>query len=99
MNLQQLSDEEFAELKQTLFYEDARRSTLTNGVQEQDSILDTHRRATGDGPGCSWVQPSSAITAYPKGWQVTHNGKTWESSTPGNLHEPGSGNTWTEVAG
>ena len=41
-------------------------------------------------PGvAAWVQPTGAHDAYPVGAQVTHNGATWESTTPNNVWEPG----------
>lgn len=36
-----------------------------------------------------WVQPSGVHDAYSVGDRVTHNGKTWESTTDGNVWEPG----------
>lgn len=35
-----------------------------------------------------WEQPES-INPYSKGDKVTHNGKTWQSTTDGNVWEPG----------
>ena len=46
-----------------------------------------------------WTQPEST-NPYSKGDRVTHNGKTWESLTDGNVWEPGVQGTeslWKEV--
>ena len=37
----------------------------------------------------AWVQPLGGHDAYPVGARVTHNGKTWESTTPANVWAPG----------
>lgn len=37
----------------------------------------------------AWVQPTGAHDAYPVGAKVTHNGETWENTTPSNVWEPG----------
>ena len=37
----------------------------------------------------AWVQPTGAHDAYPVGAKVTHNGATWENTTPANVWEPG----------
>lgn len=36
-----------------------------------------------------WVLPINAETAYALEARVTHNGKTWKSTTPANVWEPG----------
>lgn len=46
-----------------------------------------------------WVQPGST-NPYSKGDRVTHGGKTWESTSDGNVWEPGTtGAPWMEVDG
>ncbi|MDN5606101.1 MAG: hypothetical protein L0G59_11890, partial [Kocuria sp.] len=44
-----------------------------------------------------WVQPTSAVDAYPKGATVTHHDTTWTSTTPANVWEPGVAG-WREAA-
>lgn len=45
-----------------------------------------------------WVQPDST-NPYKKGDRVTHDGKTWESTSDNNVWEPGAtGAPWTEVS-
>jgi chitodextrinase len=54
-----------------------------------------------DGTILAWQQPDST-NGYKAGDKVTHNGKTWESTTDGNVWEPGAVGTeslWSEVSG
>ena len=41
-----------------------------------------------------WVAPTGAHDAYPKGAEVTHNGKNWRSNIDANVWEPPE--QWTE---
>ena len=61
-----------------------------------DDIARSVLAAQGQTDGGEWVQPIDATTAYPKGWTVTHGGKTWVSLTPANVWEPGVSG-WREV--
>lgn len=45
----------------------------------------------------AWVQPSGAHDAYSSGDKVSHNGKNWQSTTSGNVWEPGVYG-WREIA-
>lgn len=45
-----------------------------------------------DGTVLAWQQPDST-NGYKAGDKVTHNGKTWESLTDGNVWEPGATGT------
>lgn len=45
----------------------------------------------------AWVQPEGAHDAYASGDVVTHNGSTWSSTVDGNVWEPGTGSTWTQI--
>lgn len=47
--------------------------------------------------GSDWVQPVGPFDAYPVGFPVEHNGKTWFNLTPFNTHEPGVSG-WREFA-
>jgi hypothetical protein len=53
--------------------------------------------ASGATDGGEWVAPSGAHNAYPEGWTVTHEGKTWVSLTPANVWRPGESG-WREAA-
>lgn len=59
-------------------------------TKEQVDMLNArYLDATGRGRGQEWAQPTGAHDAYPQGWTVMHEGKTWESLTPANVWEPG----------
>lgn len=46
--------------------------------------------------GQEWRQPTGAHEAYPQGFTVAWAGKTWTSTVPANVWEPGVAN-WTQV--
>ena len=45
----------------------------------------------------AWVQPTGSHDAYAAGDKVSHNGKNWQSTTSGNVWEPGVYG-WEEIA-
>lgn len=45
-------------------------------------------------PGDPWRQP--VTIGYPRGWEVTHNGKRWTSTVANNVWEPGVSG-WREL--
>ena len=63
-----------------------------------DAIIDATAALMDDAhtDGATWVQPTGAHNAFPKGVKVTHSGKTWESTTPANVWTPGV-TGWREV--
>lgn len=66
-----------------------RRAVIDNAPAVLNDL--NHRVLTAEGAtdGAPWRQPVGAHDAYPNGWTVTHNGKTWESLVAGNVWEPG----------
>ena len=50
--------------------------------------------AQGVFPGQEWRQPITPADSYPLDWEVTWNGKTWKSTVPFNVWEPGVA-AWT----
>lgn len=60
--------------------------TLPEQVEQQ--AVD-YQRAIGRKDGDEWAQPVGAHDAFRMGAVVTHKGKTWESTTPNNVWEPG----------
>ena len=52
--------------------------------------------AQGVFPGQEWRQPITPADSYPLDWEVTWNGKTWKSTVPFNVWEPGVA-AWIEV--
>ena len=52
-----------------------------------------------EAPGApAWKEPQSKTELYPAGAEVTHQGKTWRSTTDGNRTEPGVDDSWEETS-
>lgn len=87
-------------------YTDADLDTLAHQVAAEQErrripkVMDTlnsqYLNIEGTTQNQDWRQPTGAFDAYPKGWQVTYNAKTWESLVPANVWAPGTAN-WREV--
>lgn len=97
MDIGSVSDAELRRLKRMIDGELSRRETLATAGRQMDAIARGVLAAQGITDGDEWVQPTDATNAYPKGWTVTHDGKTWVSLTPANVWEPGVSG-WREVA-
>lgn len=95
-DLSAYTDEDFAALRTAVLAEGERRSNLTRIPQQIEMLNGVYLDANGQESGTEWSQPTGAFDAYPQGWQVMHNGKTWESTTPANVWEPGV-SSWREV--
>lgn len=76
----------------------AQLAQLASAPARIDEIAAGVLESTGRGRGAEWVQPVGAHDAYPAGWAVTHGGKTWESTTPNNVWEPGVSGWREQVA-
>ena len=74
----------------------SRRETLATTAKQVEKLNAEYLQASGVVEGEQWRQPTGAVDAYPEGWEVTHNGKTWVSLTPANVWEPGVSG-WREV--
>ena len=90
------SDQELEQYRKAIVAEQSRRQTLATAGKQMDAIARDVLAAQGITDGDEWVQPTDATNAYPKGWTVTHDGKTWVSLTPANVWEPGVSG-WREV--
>ena len=97
MDIRDADTTELRRLKTMIDTELSRRETLANAGRAMDDIARSVLAAQGQVDGDEWVQPTDATNAYPKGWTVTHDGKTWVSLTPANVWEPGVSG-WREVA-
>lgn len=73
----------------------ARLAALARAPQQVDRINADTLDALGVVDGKPWRQPRGAFDAYPEGWTVTHQGKTWVSLTPANVWKPGTSG-WRE---
>lgn len=91
-----LTDEELGTLSEQLSAERIRRATIERAASSMDQVIQDYQTALGRADGAAWVQPTAALDAYPAGAQVSHDGKTWESTTPVNVWEPGVSG-WREV--
>lgn len=74
----------------------ARRSAIESIPAQVEQLVGEYLTATGREPGAEWVQPEGAHDSYPLGWQVTYEGKVWESLIAGNPYKPGVSG-WREV--
>jgi hypothetical protein len=95
-DLDALTDEELRDLitrAQALLDE---RTALERIPTEFALLNRTFLTASGQEQGEPWRQPTGGHDAYPVGWQVTHGGKTWTSTAPSNVWEPGVSG-WREV--
>ena len=95
MDIGSVSDAELRQLKRMIDTELSRRETLANAGRAMDDIARSVLAASGVEPGNEWVQPTSAVDAYPKDWTVQHNDKTWVSLIAANVWEPPT--AWREV--
>lgn len=95
MDIGSVSDAELHQLKRMIDTELSRRETLANAGRAMDDIARSVLAAQGQVEGDEWVQPTSAMDAYPQGWEVLHGGASWVSLTPANVWEPPT--AWREV--
>ncbi|MDK8497552.1 hypothetical protein QP916_02585 [Corynebacterium accolens] len=60
---------------------------------------DTVPEVPEEAPGVpAWKEPANKEELYPAGAEVTHQGKTWRSTTDGNRAEPGTDTSWEETS-
>lgn len=88
-DLTKLTDADLASLHRAVLTQIAHRASLATMEADAAATNERYLRATGREPGQPWEQPSGAHNAYPAGWEVTHDNKTWQSLTPANVWEPG----------
>ena len=95
-DLTALPEEELYELLNAVRAEAERRRTIVQTMSEIDRLSRDYSTAVGKVEGDPWEIPEGGV-GFPKDWIVQHNGKTWRSTTPGNVWEPGVSG-WREVA-
>lgn len=96
MDYTTLTDSELQEIFHAATEETSRRNLITAALQREPILQTGYLAALGRADGEEYVSPTGAHDAYPKGWTVTHNGKTWISLIPANVGEPGTSG-WREV--
>lgn len=84
-----LSEQELMEVSQAALQEIERRRNETELPEHIERLAGLYQQAIGRVEGDPWVQPTGAHDAYRQDATVTHNGKTWRSTTPANVWEPG----------
>lgn len=95
-DLQGLSLRELQERRAAIDAEIHRRQVIDHASRQIDQIAARVLREMGEEPGGPWRQPTGAHDAYPLGWVVEHEGKTWVSLVHANVWEPGVSG-WREV--
>lgn len=96
-DLTEYTDTELEELLREVFNETSRRQKIAQGPAQVDQAIKDYQAALGRVDGDEWVQPGSAVDAYPEGATVTHQGATWTSTVAANVWEPGVAG-WREAA-
>lgn len=91
-----MTDEELAAKAASIEAERARRAIVTDAERRTDQMCLDYLIASGRENGGAFEQPVGLIGAYPRGWRVQHEGKTFEASAPGVTAAP-PGDGWTEI--
>ena len=90
------TDQELEQYRKAIVAEQDRRRTLATAEKQAAELNTAYLAAAGVVDGDAWRQPTSAVDAYPSGWTVQHDGKTWVSLVAANVWEPGVSG-WREV--
>lgn len=98
MDLTELSDYELFDLRRQVREEQERRHKITSAPAVINRANADYLTATGVETGQPWRQPTGAHDAYPAGWQVEHDGKTWEPGMSG-WREVGGAPEWVQPTG
>ena len=84
-----LNDAALAELRRDVATEQENRYVVANAEQQAQELNERYTQAIGRSDGDEWTAPTGAHDAYKINSEVVHNGKTWVSTTPANVWEPG----------
>ena len=96
MDYTQLTDSELQEIFHAASEETSRRNLITAALTREPILQTGYLAALGRADGEEYVPPTGAHDAYPEGWTVQHDGKTWVSLTAANVWEPGVSG-WREI--
>lgn len=94
MNYTTLTDSELQDIFHAATEETSRRNLITAALQREPILQTGYLAALGRADGEEYVPPTGAHDAYPKGWEVTHDGKLWRSTVANNVWPPGEGSRW-----
>lgn len=89
-----LDDQALADQIRAAEAELERRRTLAEQARRLDGMCRTWLEGSGVAQGDPWTQPTGFMGAFPRGWQVTHGGRSWRSLVPGAVLPPGT-DQWT----
>lgn len=96
IDLSLYDDQQLDELIVLAIKERDRRDVVRDASSKATEMNFAVLRAEGINQGDEWRQPTGAHDAYPLDWQVTYNGKLWESLAPANVWVPGE-SAWKEI--
>ena len=96
MDYTTLTDSELREIFHAATEETSRRNLITAALQREPILQTRYLAALGRADGEEYVPPTGHHDAYPEGWTVQHDGKTWVSLTAANVWEPGVSG-WREI--
>ena len=96
MDYTTLTDSELQEIFHAASEETSRRNLITAAMRREPILQTGSMVALGRAEGEEYVQPTGHHDAYPKGWEVQHDGKIWVSLTDANVWVPGE-TGWREV--
>lgn len=91
-----LTDSELQEIFHAASEETGRRNLITAALQREPILQTGYLVALGRADGEEYVQPTGHHDAYPEGWEVQHDGKTWVSLVAANVWVPGE-TGWREI--
>ena len=94
IELADMSDTDLSNLRIACDTEIDRRRILADAATQIDGLVTVYRAAANISDESIWQQPDSAVTAYPVGATVTHEGNVWICASPGNIGEPGIAAGW-----
>lgn len=98
MDFSSMTNTEVAALHRDITAEHRRRRAIALAPARISAVGRQVLAAEGVSMGDPWRQPTGAHDAYPEGFTVTHDGKTWLNLTPANAWEPGTSGWREEVA-
>ena len=89
MDYTALTESELQEIFNAANEETSRRNLITAALTREPILQTGYLVALGRADGEEYVPPTGAHDAYPLGWKVMHDGKTWVSLVDGNVWVPG----------
>lgn len=92
-----MPDDELAQTAADAQAEIARRTRIREAETTTDDMALSYLQALGRDQGAPYEAPTGFIGAYPRGWRVTHEGRTFEAAAPGVTTAPPDEGCWIEV--